>query len=210
VKCVDSFTSQQTRLVVIVDGLDSCEQDKVLLVLDAVHMLFSDTTSPFIVILAIDPHIISKIASQSCVLLSIRRCVLVSLLCVAINKALCACCRRWSSTPGVCSQNPTLDGHDYLRNMVHLPFYLQNSGLRKVKVAQQTAYHHRKSMSAWADAEETVGVPPSGPLPTMGGSRRMSTESGMSSSEKLKPPGGPIRKGSRKLKLSESIASSLG
>jgi KAP family P-loop domain len=61
VKCLDSFTGQQTRLVVIVDGLDSCEQDKVLLVLDAVHMLFSDTTSPFIVILAIDPHIISKV-----------------------------------------------------------------------------------------------------------------------------------------------------
>ncbi|GLH12022.1 Uncharacterized protein GBIM_16697 [Gryllus bimaculatus] len=56
VKCLDSFTSQQTRLVVIVDGLDSCEQDKVLLVLDAVHMLFSDSLSPFIVILAIDPH----------------------------------------------------------------------------------------------------------------------------------------------------------
>nr|CAD7429737.1 unnamed protein product [Timema monikensis] len=181
VKCVDSFTSQQTRLVVIVDGLDSCEQDKVLLVLDAVHMLFSDTTSPFIVILAIDPHIISKIASQA----------------VEFNS------RRLFSESNI-------GGHDYLRNMVHLPFYLQNSGLRKVKVAQQTAHHHRKSMSAWADAEETVGVPPSGPLSTMGGSRRMSTESGMSSSEKLKPPGGLIRKGSRKLKLSESIASSLG
>nr|CAD7262820.1 unnamed protein product [Timema shepardi] len=177
VKCVDSFTSQQTRLVVIVDGLDSCEQDKVLLVLDAVHMLFSDTTSPFIVILAIDPHIISKA--------------------VEFNS------RRLFSESNI-------GGHDYLRNMVHLPFYLQNSGLRKVKVAQQTAYHHRKSMSAWADAEETVGVPSSGPLSTMGGSRRMSTESGMSSSEKLKPPGGLIRKGSRKLKLSESIASSLG
>lgn len=62
VKCLDSFTSQQTRLVVIVDGLDSCEQDKVLLVLDAVHMLFSDTTSPFIIILAIDPHVISKVS----------------------------------------------------------------------------------------------------------------------------------------------------
>jgi len=62
VKCLDSFTSQQTRLVIIVDGLDSCEQDKVLLVLDAVHMLFSSTTSPFIVILAIDPHVISKVS----------------------------------------------------------------------------------------------------------------------------------------------------
>lgn len=61
VKCMDSLTNQQTRLVVIVDGLDSCEQDKVLLVLDTVHMLFSDANTPFIVILAIDPHVIAKV-----------------------------------------------------------------------------------------------------------------------------------------------------
>lgn len=61
VKCMDSLTAQQTRLVIFVDGLDSCEQDKVLLVLDAVHMLFSDANSPFIVILAIDPHVIAKV-----------------------------------------------------------------------------------------------------------------------------------------------------
>lgn len=62
VKCMDSLTAQQTRLVIFVDGLDSCEQDKVLLVLDAVHMLFSDANSPFIVILAIDPHVIAKVS----------------------------------------------------------------------------------------------------------------------------------------------------
>ena len=45
----------------IVDGLDSCEQDKVLLVLDAIQALFSDNGCPFVVILAIDPHIISKV-----------------------------------------------------------------------------------------------------------------------------------------------------
>ena len=50
----------QTRLVVVVDGLDSCEQSKVLSVLDAVHMLFSDEGSPFIILLAIDPHVVSK------------------------------------------------------------------------------------------------------------------------------------------------------
>lgn len=62
---MDALSSQQTRLVVIVDGLDSCEQDKVLLVLDAVHMLFSEANSPFIVILAIDPHVISKVRSEN-------------------------------------------------------------------------------------------------------------------------------------------------
>lgn len=46
--------------MVVVDGLDSCEQSKVLSVLDAVHMLFSDEGSPFIILLAIDPHVVSK------------------------------------------------------------------------------------------------------------------------------------------------------
>ena len=61
VKCLDGLRNRQSRLVVIVDGLDSCEQDKVLLMLDAVHMMFSDRNKPFIIILAIDPHIISKV-----------------------------------------------------------------------------------------------------------------------------------------------------
>jgi hypothetical protein len=31
---MNQFTENQTRLVVVVDGLDSCEQDKVLQILD--------------------------------------------------------------------------------------------------------------------------------------------------------------------------------
>ena len=31
VRCLDAFTDQRTRLVVVVDGLDSCEQSKVIL-----------------------------------------------------------------------------------------------------------------------------------------------------------------------------------
>lgn len=31
----------------------------------------------------------------------------------------------------------SFSGHDYLRNLIHLPFYLQNSGLRKIKLAEQ-------------------------------------------------------------------------
>lgn len=64
VKCLDSLSLQQTRMVIIVDGLDSCEQDKVLLILDTVHMLFSDINTPFIVILAIDPHVIAKVSAE--------------------------------------------------------------------------------------------------------------------------------------------------
>jgi len=63
VRCLDAFTQQQTRLVIIIDGLDSCEQDKILLLLDAVRMLFSEQNTPFIVVLAIDPHAISQVCT---------------------------------------------------------------------------------------------------------------------------------------------------
>lgn len=59
---MDAFIGQQTRMIVIVDGLDSCEQDKVLYLLDAVHTLFSDTSAPFVTVLAIDPHFVIKVS----------------------------------------------------------------------------------------------------------------------------------------------------
>jgi len=42
-------------------------------------------------------------------------------------------------------------GNDYLKNMVHLPFFLQNSGLRKVKLAQKSSQSHRKSVTNQMD-----------------------------------------------------------
>lgn len=100
-----------------------------------------------------------------------------------------------------------IGGHDYLRNMVHLPFYLQNSGLRKVKVAQQTAQYYNKK-TAWTEAEESVNYTATSTMHHSVSNRRLSTESAiMNSNEKLKPQ---ARKGSRKLRLSESIASSIG
>lgn len=90
--------------------------------------------------------------------------------------------------------------------MVHLPFYLQNSGLRKVKVAQQTAQYYKKT--AWTEAEESVNYTATSTMHHSVSSRRLSTESAiMNSNEKLKPQ---PRKGSRKMRLSESIASSIG
>ncbi len=65
VRCLDAYSGQQTRLVMVVDGLDSCEQDQVLYVLDAVHLLFTEQSSPFITLLAIDPHIIIKVFGRS-------------------------------------------------------------------------------------------------------------------------------------------------
>ncbi|XP_060080906.1 kinase D-interacting substrate of 220 kDa-like [Ylistrum balloti] len=97
VTCMDKFTSGQTRLVVIVDGLDSCEQDKVLQVLDIIKALFSDDDSPFITILAVDPNIIIK-GIESNLKLDIH--------------------------------DSNVNGFDYLRNSVHLPFYLQSQGIK--------------------------------------------------------------------------------
>lgn len=90
--------------------------------------------------------------------------------------------------------------------MVHLPFYLQNSGLRKVKVAQQTSQHNKRT--AWTEAEDSVNYATANTMHHSVSNRRLSSESAiMNSNEKLKPQ---TRKGSRKLRLSESIASSIG
>lgn len=100
VATVDKFTKNTTRLVVVVDGLDSCEQEKVLQVLDIIHTLFNDDNSSFVVILAVDPQIIIKGIDQN----------LKSVF-----------------------HDSTVNGFDYLRNIVHLPFYLQSQGLQAKK-----------------------------------------------------------------------------
>ncbi|CAN8024670.1 unnamed protein product [Ixodes persulcatus] len=176
VHCLDAFVGKQTRLVLIVDGLDSCEQDKVLRVLDAVYVLFSDPGTPFVTILALDPHIIIKAIEAN------------------LHRAF---------------QNTTVRGHDYLRNIVHLPFYLQNSGLRKVRAAQQTAVGLKRSGSHWCEKEEVeksaqgiVGTGQDRP-----GNRRVSNSS-MSIPESFRKPS-QQRKGNQKLKASESVASSM-
>ncbi|XP_061667440.1 kinase D-interacting substrate of 220 kDa B [Syngnathoides biaculeatus] len=92
-KTIDGFTQHQTRLVVVIDSLDSCEQDKVLQMLDTVRVLFSK--GPFISIFASDPHIIIK----------------------AINQNLNTVLRDF------------VNGHDYMRNIVHLPVFLNSRGL---------------------------------------------------------------------------------
>ncbi|KAM4772606.1 kinase D-interacting substrate of 220 kDa [Rhinophrynus dorsalis] len=97
-KTIDSFTQNQTRLVVIIDGLDACEQDKVLHMLDTVRVLFSK--GPFIAIFASDPHIIIKAINQN------------------LNSVL---------------RDSNINGHDYMRNIVHLPVFLNSRGLSNAK-----------------------------------------------------------------------------
>ncbi|XP_035388929.1 kinase D-interacting substrate of 220 kDa B isoform X4 [Electrophorus electricus] len=97
-KTIDGFTQNQTRLVVIIDGLDSCEQDRVLQMLDTVRVLFSK--GPFISIFASDPHIIIKAINQN------------------LNSVL---------------RDSNINGHDYMRNIVHLPVFLNSRGLSTAK-----------------------------------------------------------------------------
>ncbi|XP_075873339.1 kinase D-interacting substrate of 220 kDa B isoform X2 [Nelusetta ayraudi] len=106
-KTIDGFTQHQTRLAVVIDGLDSCEQDKVLQMLDTVRVLFSK--GPFISIFASDPHIIIKAINQN------------------LNSVL---------------RDSNINGHDYMRNIVHLPVFLNSRGLstaRKLCTATATA-----------------------------------------------------------------------
>ncbi|XP_072943714.1 uncharacterized protein Arms isoform X2 [Epargyreus clarus] len=173
VSCLDAFTGQQTRLVVVVDALDSCEQEKVLALLNAVHALCSDPKSPFILLLAIDPHIISKA--------------------VEINSR-----RAFSES--------NIGGWDYLRNMVQLPFYLQNSALRRVKVAQQTA---AKRIQAIGSDDFSTSLQRS-----VSARRLSSTSELMSSQERIKGNvggggGAAAKEAPRRLKASESVASSV-
>uniref|UniRef100_A0A8C5GAY1 KAP NTPase domain-containing protein n=1 Tax=Gouania willdenowi TaxID=441366 RepID=A0A8C5GAY1_GOUWI len=105
-KTIDGFTQNQTRMAVIIDGLDACEQDKVLQMLDTVRVLFSK--GPFISIFASDPHIIIKAINQN------------------LNSVL---------------RDSNINGHDYMRNIVHLPVFLNSRGLssaRKLCMAAPT------------------------------------------------------------------------
>lgn len=50
-----------------------------------------------------------------------------------------------------------IGGLDYLRNLVHLPFYLQSAGLQKVRIAQQTAQMNRKIGAGWTE-DDHIGI----------------------------------------------------
>ncbi|XP_060660122.1 LOW QUALITY PROTEIN: kinase D-interacting substrate of 220 kDa [Drosophila nasuta] len=173
VKCLDAFTNQQSRLVGVVDALDSCDTERILTLLNAVQTLLSSPNRPFVLLISVDPHVIAKAAEANS--------------------------RRLFTEGGI-------GGHDFLRNLVHLPVYLQNSGLRKVQRAQMTALLFKRS---GVDYQVDDG-------PTLGHSvsaRRLSNASEiMSSQEKLRAPHNAQRGGGggKKLRLSESVASSIG
>ncbi|XP_065819624.1 kinase D-interacting substrate of 220 kDa B isoform X3 [Labrus bergylta] len=115
-KTIDSFTQHQTRLAVVIDGLDSCEQDKVLQMLDTVRVLFSK--GPFISIFASDPHIIIKAINQN------------------LNSVL---------------RDSNINGHDYMRNIVHLPVFLNSRGLSSARKMCAPAPANGDTATATAD-----------------------------------------------------------
>ncbi|KAF3835812.1 hypothetical protein F7725_028370 [Dissostichus mawsoni] len=108
----DGFSQHQTRLTVVIDGLDSCEQDKVLQMLDTVRVLFSK--GPFISIFASDPHIIIKAINQN------------------LNSVL---------------RDSNINGHDYMRNIVHLPVFLNSRGLSSARKMRQVQRSVTRQMS---------------------------------------------------------------
>ncbi|XP_047467840.1 kinase D-interacting substrate of 220 kDa B isoform X3 [Mugil cephalus] len=112
-KTIDGFTQNQTRMAVIIDGLDACEQDKVLQMLDTVRVLFSK--GPFISIFASDPHIIIKAINQN------------------LNSVL---------------RDSNINGHDYMRNIVHLPVFLNSRGLSTAKRLCMAAPTNGEAMAA--------------------------------------------------------------
>ncbi|KAG0717264.1 Kinase D-interacting substrate [Chionoecetes opilio] len=195
VKCLDAFTVQQTAWWWWWMAWTAVSRRSVVSARCCAHTLH-DSSAPFIILLAIDPHIITRAIEQH-----VHRVFTES----------------------------SISGHDYLRNIVHLPFYLQNSGLRKVKQAQQAADRMRgRSQSTWLEVEtdsvslattSAIGGISHMPLERclssdsgfsirIPANRRLSSESGLSASQNLRRNNSKTSR--RNLKPSDSIASSIG
>ncbi|CEF61893.1 Ankyrin repeat and KAP P-loop domain and Ankyrin repeat-containing domain-containing protein [Strongyloides ratti] len=100
VLALDSFTNSQTRLVVMVDGMENNEREKIVKMLDTLTLLFgTEPKSPFVLILAVDRHVIVRAAAET----------------IKTTRA------------GV-----DRTGHDYVKNIVTLPFYIHNQNIRKM------------------------------------------------------------------------------
>ncbi|KAM3718098.1 Kinase D-interacting substrate of [Dirofilaria immitis] len=116
IRSLDFFTNSQTRLIVVVDGLDNCEQERMVQTLDALELLFcTHADRPFVVTIAVDPHIIISAVNHS------------------MHSALAG---------------TELTGHDYLKNIINMPFYLHNSAIRQL---QTNLRNKRESLAEWKE-----------------------------------------------------------
>lgn len=102
---LDAFTNSQTRLVIMIDGLDTCEQSKMVQMLDALALFFaSRQNTPFIMILAVDPQIIVT----------------------GIQNNL-------RTNIGSTANGGEITAEDYIKNIVNMPFYLDHTTLKKLQ-----------------------------------------------------------------------------
>uniref|UniRef100_A0A1I7W1Z3 ANK_REP_REGION domain-containing protein n=1 Tax=Loa loa TaxID=7209 RepID=A0A1I7W1Z3_LOALO len=116
IRSLDFFTNSQTRLIVVVDGLDNCEQERMVQTLDALELLFCTRADrPFVVTIAVDPHIIISAVNHS------------------MHSALAG---------------TELTGHDYLKNIINMPFYLHNSAIRQL---QTNLRNKSESLADWKE-----------------------------------------------------------
>lgn len=138
--------------------MDCMDIEKVLNILSVIQTLVATPSRPFIILIAVDPHIITKAAE-------------------ARSKRLL-------------TEFGTIGGHDFLRNLVHLPVYLQSSNLKKIQKAQMAAMY---AMNRFNEPE-----------------RRLSNASELGMSTERLRGLGTSRGGSKKNRMqSDSLASSI-
>ncbi|CAF1462733.1 unnamed protein product [Rotaria magnacalcarata] len=112
IKTVEAFLNINTRLVVLIDGLDVCEQQRILQILDQVHVLLTKENDPFITLIVCDPHKMIPDAKTT-----------ASKISLSANQ-------HSSFESGV-------NGHEYLLSIIQLPIYLQ---LNLSRTKQQKDY----------------------------------------------------------------------
>lgn len=124
IKTLDSFTNSQTRMVIIIDGLDSCEQNKIIQILDAIKLFFcSKQYAPFIVILAVDPHIIISAIQHG-----------------VTNSSNMT---KNGSVKNALLSFSEITGLEYMRSIVTMPFFLDNLLLKQ---AQNKLINNKKKI----------------------------------------------------------------
>ncbi|CAF1241410.1 unnamed protein product [Adineta ricciae] len=112
IKSVEAFLGINTRLVVLIDGLDVCEQQRILQILDQVHVLLTKENDPFITLIVCDPHKMMQDLSTNA----------AATATIAQNQGF----------------DTNVNGHDYLRSIIQLPIYLQLN-LSKTKQMKKNA-----------------------------------------------------------------------
>jgi len=115
IQCHNEFS------VVFVDGLDTCEHEKMLHTLDAINVLFcSKQNSLFIVFLAGRVHVIHGVSVKYFSFIN-KITVDPHIVVTAVQKNM-----------GSIFTRTDLNGHDYLKNLIQMPFYLHNSAMQRL------------------------------------------------------------------------------